>query len=287
MESDKLIGKLATWALLLQDYDFEVVHRAGITNLDANGLSRNPSPSNEDLTGARWHRHSGIARMICYYKYGQMGQGKLFLGQIKGPLWCDKCTHSMLRGQYWWVSMYLYVVAYVGRCGVCHRVRYNFNTLSPQLQPLLIMGLGYSWSLDFAGPLVVTPRGAKCVLVVMEHFSKWIELVALPQNSAELAAAAFLNCVLAHFGALAEVLTDQRRGFLGVFEELCTKALIDHRTISRDHPKADGFAERVVQTTKRGLRKYKLLQGNHRDWDLMLPWISMGYQFSRHASPAS
>ena len=55
MESDKLTDKLARWALLLQEYDFEVVHRAGITNLDADGLSCNPSPSNEDLTGTRWH----------------------------------------------------------------------------------------------------------------------------------------------------------------------------------------------------------------------------------------
>ena len=118
---------------------------------------------------------------------------------------------------------------------------------------------------------------------MVEHFSKWIELVALPQNSSELATAAFLDRVLARFGALAEVLTDQGREFLGAFEELCMKALIDHRTTSRDHHEADGLAEKVVQTAKHGLRKYGLIQGNNRDWDLKLPWIAMGYRFSRQA----
>jgi hypothetical protein len=179
------------------------------------------------------------------------------------------------------------MATYVGRCEVCDRVTSSFNSLSPQLQPLPIMGLGYHWSLDFAGPLVVTSRGAKYVLVMVEHFSKWIELVALSQNSAELAVAAFLDRVLARFGAPAEVLTDQGREFLGAFEELCTKALIDHRTTSRDHPEADGLAERVVQTTKRGLRNNGLLRGNHWDWDLMLSWTAMGYRFSRQASLTS
>jgi hypothetical protein len=55
MESDKLTGKLAQWALILQEYDLHVVHRLGVANFDANGLSRNPYISQEDDTGARWH----------------------------------------------------------------------------------------------------------------------------------------------------------------------------------------------------------------------------------------
>ena len=111
------------------------------------------------------------------------------------------------------------------------------------------------------------------MLMMVKHFSKWIEFIALPGNFAMLATIAFLDSMLAHFGALVEVLMDQRREFLALFEKLCTKALINYRTISQDHPEADGLAEQVVQTTKRGLRKYELLQGSHRDWDLVLSWI--------------
>ena len=80
------------------------------------------------------------------------------------------------------------------------------------------------------------------MLVMVEQFSKWIEFVALPQNSTEMDTTTFLDRVLIRIVAPAEVLTDQRRELLGVFEELCTKALIDHRTTLWDHPEVDGLA---------------------------------------------
>ncbi len=55
LEFDKLMRKLAQWAFILQEYDFQVVHKPGAANLDADGLSRNPCTSQEDDTGARWH----------------------------------------------------------------------------------------------------------------------------------------------------------------------------------------------------------------------------------------
>jgi hypothetical protein len=87
--------------------------------------------------------------------------------------------------------------------------------------------------------------------------------------------------VLSHFGAPAEVLTNQGTEFQVEFHVLCDKALIDHRTTSRDHPEADGLAKRVVQTVKRALRKYGLQKGHLGDWDIQSPWLAMGYRFSR------
>jgi hypothetical protein len=156
----------------------------------------------------------------------------------------------------------------MARCVVCDHVRASFNAPMPHLQPLPIMGLGYRWSLDFARPLPVTARHNKYGLVMIEHFSKWIELVALPDKFSEGATYSFLDHVLSRFGALAELLTDQGWEFLGEFQMLCEQAMIDHRTKSRDHPEVDGLAEHMVRTVKRGLEKYSLKKGHHGDWDL-------------------
>jgi hypothetical protein len=55
MESDKLTRKFAQWVLILHEYDFQVVHRPIVANLDADGLSRNPCTNQEDDTGTSWH----------------------------------------------------------------------------------------------------------------------------------------------------------------------------------------------------------------------------------------
>jgi hypothetical protein len=103
--------------------------------------------------------------------------------------------------------------------------------------------LGYRWGLDFTGPLPMTPRYNKYVLVIIEYFSKRIELVALQDKFIEGTAYLFFDCILSHIGVPAEVLTNQRREFLGEFQTLCKQAMINHRITSRDHSKADGLAE--------------------------------------------
>ncbi len=39
MTNDKLIGKLARWALMFQEYEFKLIHRSGITHQNADTMS--------------------------------------------------------------------------------------------------------------------------------------------------------------------------------------------------------------------------------------------------------
>jgi hypothetical protein len=66
------------------------------------------------------------------------------------------------------------------------------------------------------------------VVVMIEHFSKWIELVPIPEKTSHHTVAA-LRGVLCRYGAPAEVLTDQGKELQGEFAEILTKLLIDHR----------------------------------------------------------
>jgi hypothetical protein len=53
MTNDKLTGKLAHWALLLQEYEFKVIHRPGITHQNADTMSRKPLTTSEDFLEAK------------------------------------------------------------------------------------------------------------------------------------------------------------------------------------------------------------------------------------------
>jgi hypothetical protein len=48
-----LHGQYGRWAMILADYDLTIVHRAGSSNVNADALSRMPTDSSTDTSGAR------------------------------------------------------------------------------------------------------------------------------------------------------------------------------------------------------------------------------------------
>ena len=93
------------------------------------------------------------------------------------------------------------VVAVVKACLSCARVKAGFRESGIELQPLPVRGLGYRWGVDFAGPMRLTKAGNRYVLLCIEHFKKWVELIPLPFKSSMDAARGLLECVLSRYGA--------------------------------------------------------------------------------------
>ena len=122
-------------------------------------------------------------------------------------------------------------------------------------------------------------------MVMIEHFSKWVEVVAILTKESCETARVFRQYVLCRYGAPAEVLTEQGTEFRGEHQEMLDEALIDHRRTSRDHPQADGLAERMVQTLKVSLQK-ACLTGKVSGWEDRLATVTMGYRMSTHESLA-
>jgi len=193
-------------------------------------------------------------------------------------------TRHLVGLSFWWVGMRNTVQEVVRACQSCDRVKAAFKQPSLVLHPLAIEGLFYRWGVDLCGPFDRTGRGNEMVMVCVEHYSKWVELIPIPDKCASTCATAFRHAVLGRFGACAEVVTDQGKEWLGEFASLMSDSLIDHRTTSASRPQSNGLAERGVQTIKNSLRTAVQASQKLGVWDDELPYIQLGYNSAAQAA---
>jgi hypothetical protein len=66
MTNDKLTNKLTRWALILQEYEFKVIHQPGITHQNADTMSRRPLTTFEDFSEAKQNFDQILAVHVSY-----------------------------------------------------------------------------------------------------------------------------------------------------------------------------------------------------------------------------
>lgn len=69
------------------------------------------------------------------------------------------------------------------------------------------------WEMDFVDPLSTTEHGNHYIIVFVDHFSKWLEMKAVLDQSADTAAKAFFSLVISRFGLLDQIQTDRGIAF--------------------------------------------------------------------------
>jgi hypothetical protein len=66
MTNNKLIGKLARWVFILQEYEFKVIHRFGITHQNADTMSQRPFTTSKDFLEAKQDFDQILAVHVSY-----------------------------------------------------------------------------------------------------------------------------------------------------------------------------------------------------------------------------
>jgi transposase InsO family protein len=95
------------------------------------------------------------------------------------------------------------------------------------------------------GPFKPALGNFKCVFVMIDKFSKWIEYIPLTKASLEKAVE-FLDQIIHHFGLPNSIITDLGTQFTGsTFWDFCDERSIVVMYVSVAHPKANGQVERA------------------------------------------
>jgi transposase InsO family protein len=131
------------------------------------------------------------------------------------------------------------------------------------------------WGLDLVGPLQKAPGGYTHLLVVIDKFSKWIEVRPLNSIRSEQAVAFFTN-IIHRFGVPNSIITDNDTQFTGrKFLDFCEGHHIRVDWAAVAHPMTNGQVERANYMILQGLkpRIYNDLHKFNRRWMKELPLV--------------
>ncbi len=174
----------------------------------------------------------------------------------------------------YWPGMQQDVAEYVKGCLVCCQ----FQPANPNHRaPLQRKGMTFPWSdlqIDWVGPLPRSTRGNKYFLTVICEFTKWIECLPAPNDTAETTACLLMNHIFSRFGLPLRVNSDRGTHFTAEIMQDVWKLLgIQAKLHISHHPISSGQVERANRTVVSMLKKY--VATNQKDWDIKLPLVLM------------
>ena len=192
-------------------------------------------------------------------------------------------TKTTIRNTYFWYRMSRDIEEFVKGCVTCNR---NKGGQRKNIFPLVQSHAGTPMEkihIDFMGPYPLTKKGNRSILVIVDQFTKWIEVIPLPSQTAEVTARAAVNEFFSRFGYPLNLMSDQGTNFESdLFKEMCKLLKIHKARTTSYRPSANGQAERMNRTILAAIRSFISKQQN--DWDEFLPQIAAALRSSVNRS---
>lgn len=240
--------KIVRWRLRLQEYDFEVRHIAGKDNPVADGLSR----------------------CLVLQHVDEIKQAH---NAVVGHRGVRKTLDALHALGYDWPGMSGDVEEFVRSCPTCQKVRLGQGSFAAAIRTTAVTEPFEVVAIDAVGPLPEDSVGNKYILVAVDAFTRFAELVPAPDTSAQQAARALLH-IFGRYGAPRFLRSDQGSQFTaGVIAEFCARVGTEQQLTVPYRPESNGIVERANSEVMKHLRGIVMDRRVAASWSEWLPLV--------------
>ena len=270
----KVVNKKFCFTCKVVDLDLDMVQEVQdcdevIRCIKADLLGDEQSrPDFEILNGLVYKKARNDGDWSRLYVPSRLVKEVLFLihsHKLAGHLGIAK-TKELVRKNYYWPRCSLDVEEYIKSCDVCNRVKGVTNKPAPlekypaELYPFQVV------TMDFLGPMRETPRGNKYLLVFLDHFTRWVEVIPCPNRLAATVADAFKSRIITRHSCPEVLLSDNAAEFTSeVLEKLCKFYGTKKIQVTPYKASSNGAVERANQKILGILRT--MVTSMTEDWD--------------------
>ena len=189
-------------------------------------------------------------------------------------------TYNRIKERYWWKGMRKDIEAYVKTCKQCQmRGKPRGDN---ELHPIGVKEPFYQIGIDFVGPLPITQKGNRYIIVAMDYFTKWPEARAVKEANAKETAEFIMDDIICRHGCPKRILSDRGSHFNNdLIAKLTKKFEIKHNFSTPYHPQTNGLVERFNKTLCESLAK---LTTKDEEWDSHISSVLMAYRTKIHDS---
>jgi transposase InsO family protein len=187
---------------------------------------------------------------------------------------------AKIRERYFWPQMYADIREYVQTCDACQRR--GKSRINQALHPIPVTGPFHRIGIDFVGPLPLTDKGNRYIIVAIDYLTKWPEARPLPRATADVTAEFLYEEIICRHGCPQEIQSDRGTHFNNhMISTLLERFEIDHRFSTPYHPQSNGLVERFNRTLCEALAK---TAKQIKQWDNYVAPILFAYRTSKQAT---
>jgi hypothetical protein len=189
-----------------------------------------------------------------------------------GHLGFRKTMLRLIRRVFWF-GMQEDIFKYILSCPKCQYTKNPTTKPSGQMKSAKSKGPWDILACDLVGPLVSSRRGNTQLLVVVDHFSKWVELFPLRKATAHAVANILEKQIFCRWGAPACLLSDNGTQFTSkLLKSVCKTWGVRNKYTTFYHPQAN-ITERINKNIVAIMRTY--VESKHSKWDEYLPEVGL------------